>query len=385
MKKIGDIKKYVELELKNVNSYEESLQFVQNVVQISLENNEEFDLESAFELVNSIPELVPLLKKISEKQSDDKKNIQDLSDCVSGIEKMIETYRLINDEDLASKEQMPHFDVEDESIRGYLAEVSAIPLLNQEEEFVLACRKSKGDNRARELLIERNLRLVVSIAKKYTYRGVAFLDLIQEGNLGLMKAVDKYDCTKGYRFSTYATFWIRQAVKRAIADKARTIRIPVHIYDDLCKFNRVYSNLRIALGSEPMLEEVADIMGISLEKAKKLYKLNVDTISLNQMIRNDDDSDTLETFVASTDETPEQLFFDKVLKKETLDLLETSKLTNREKDVIKLRFGLDDDNIMTLEAIGNKYGITRERVRQIEAKAISKIKLNKKTKNFLEV
>ena len=200
--------------------------------------------------------------------------------------------------------------------------------------------------------------------------------------MGLIKAVDRFDHTRGYRFSTYATYWVLQAVRRAVADKARTIRIPAYLYDDLCRFNKTYSDLIVVLGSTPTIEDVASEMGISLEMAAKLYKLNVDTISMNQLVNDDSDSEELESFIASPDKTPEELVMDDVLSDEVRNLLETSRLTLREKDVLMLRNGFGDKEEMTLEAIGQKYGITRERVRQIEAKALLKIRKNKRTREF---
>lgn len=382
MKQLSDIKKYVEVELKSVEDYTQSLEFIKKLISFIDRDNHNFDIDFVFDLINSIPELSTPLNKIAEEKFNDINNNLEDSTNDSRIEMMIESYCLLNEAENISSEPISHSDIQDDSIRNYLIEISSIPLLSKEEELVLAYKKSQGDKKAREILVERNLRLVVSIAKNYTSWGTPFLDLIQEGNIGLIKAVDKFDYTKGYRFSTYATFWIRQTIRRANADKGRNIRIPVHVYEALCKFNKIYNKLTVIFQSEPSLEEVASEMGVSLEKAQKLYKLNTDTISINQLVKNDDDSDELEKFISSTDKTPEEVALDNIVSSQLRNLLENSKLTSREKEVLMLRNGFMDDEIMTLEAIGQIYGVTRERVRQIEAKALMKLRKNKHISSF---
>ena len=260
----------------------------------------------------------------------------------------------------------------DDPVRLYLKEIGKVPLLNNEREKLLAERMMAGDESAKTELVEANLRLVVSIAKRYVGRGMYFLDLIQEGNLGLMKAVDKYDYTKGYKFSTYATWWIRQAITRAIADQARTIRIPVHMVETIHKVSRYSRQMLQELGREATAEEIGEKMGMSAEKVREIMKIAQDPVSLETPIGEEEDSH-LGDFIPDDDTpSPAEATSTNILREELERQLHT--LTPREEHVIKLRFGLYDGRTRTLEEVGKEFDITRERIRQIEAKALRKLR-----------
>jgi len=269
-------------------------------------------------------------------------------------------------------------------VRMYLKEIGRISLLNAEEEMELSVRVANGDEVAKNKLAESNLRLVVSIAKRYVGRGLLFLDLIQEGNIGLMKAVDKFDYDKGYKFSTYATWWIRQAITRALADQARTIRVPVHMVETINKMARIQRQLTLELNREPSEEELAKKMGISVEKVRDVIKISQDPVSLETPIGEEDDSH-LGDFVRDINTmTPEEYATNEILKEEIKSVLET--LQEREQEVLELRFGLIDGTSHTLEEVGKKFNVTRERIRQIEAKALRKLRhpsRAKKLKDFM--
>ena len=257
-------------------------------------------------------------------------------------------------------------------VRMYLKEIGQIKLLTLAEEGELADRITAGDEEAKNILAEANLRLVVSIAKRYVGRGMLFLDLIQEGNIGLMKAVDKFDVTKGYKFSTYATWWIRQAITRAIADQARTIRVPVHMVETINKLARVQRQLTLELNREPSEDEIAKKMGTSVEKVREIYKISQDPVSLETPIGEEDDSHLGDFIKDERNLSPEEFATNEMLKEEISQVLET--LTEREEKVIRLRFGLEDGKPRTLEEVGQMFGVTRERIRQIEAKALRKLR-----------
>ena len=269
-------------------------------------------------------------------------------------------------------------------VRMYLKEIGRINLLTSDEEFEYAKRAVEGDEEAKRLLAESNLRLVVSIAKRYVGRGMLFLDLIQEGNIGLMKAVDKFDPTKGYKFSTYATWWIRQAITRAIADQARTIRVPVHMVETINKLARVQRQLTQELNREPTDEEIAKKLGISVDKVREVYKISQDPVSLETPIGEEDDSHLGDFIKDERTMGPEEYATAEMLKEELKGVLST--LTEREEKVLRLRFGLDDGQCRTLEEVGQIFGVTRERIRQIEAKALRKLRhpsRSRKLKDFL--
>lgn len=270
-------------------------------------------------------------------------------------------------------------------VRMYLKEIGRVDLLSAEEEINLAERIEQGDEEAKRRLAEANLRLVVSIAKRYVGRGMLFLDLIQEGNMGLIKAVEKFDYRKGFKFSTYATWWIRQAITRAIADQARTIRIPVHMVETINKLIRVQRQLLQDLGREPTPEEIGEDMDLSPEKVREILKIAQEPVSLETPIGEEDDSH-LGDFIEDQDATsPSEHAAYELLKEQLEDVLDT--LTDREENVLRLRFGLDDGRTRTLEEVGKVFGVTRERIRQIEAKALRKLRhpsRSKRLKDFLE-
>lgn len=272
----------------------------------------------------------------------------------------------------------------DDPVRMYLKEIGTVPLLSADEELELAKKKAAGDEQAKKRLIEANLRLVVSIAKRYTGRGMSFLDLVQEGNLGLIKGVEKFDYTKGYKLSTYATWWIRQSVTRALADQARTIRVPVHMVETINKMSKMQRKLTLELGYEPSIPELAKALGLTEEKVMEIMQIAREPASLETPIGEEDDSN-LGDFVADTNVlTPEQNVESVMLREHIDDLL--GDLKERERQVISLRFGLEDGHPRTLEEVGKEFNVTRERIRQIEAKALRKLRnpvRSKKIKDFL--
>ena len=303
-------------------------------------------------------------------------------DIDSEILEMEGEFRNADEEEISS---VPEGISVEDHVRMYLKEIGKVPLLSMEEEVELATKMVDGDETAKSRLVEANLRLVVSIAKRYVGRGMLFLDLIQEGNLGLIKAGEKFDYTKGYKFSTYATWWIRQAITRAIADQARTIRIPVHMVETINKLMRIQRQLIQELGREPQLEELSKEMNMPIDKVKEIMKIAQEPVSLETPIGEEEDSH-LGDFIPD-DETPapaDEAAF--ILLKEQLDGVLTT-LTPREEKVLRLRFGLDYGRARTLEEVGTEFGVTRERIRQIEAKALRKLRhpsRSKKLKDYIE-
>lgn len=306
-----------------------------------------------------------------------------LEDLAPEIEDL-ETIEEITEADMADTEAMVDTFSTDDPVRMYLKEIGKIPLLTPEEEVELAKQMAEGDDDAKRRMAEANLRLVVSIAKRYVGRGLLFLDLIQEGNLGLIKAVEKFDYTKGYKFSTYATWWIRQAITRAIADQARTIRIPVHMVETINKVIRVQRMLLQELGHDPTPEETAKELQIPVEKVREILKIAQEPVSLETPIGEEEDSH-LGDFIPDEDASePSEAASFSLLKEQLLEVLET--LTPREKKVLELRFGLADGRTRTLEEVGKEFNVTRERIRQIEAKALRKLRhpsRSKKLRDFL--
>ena len=290
----------------------------------------------------------------------------------------------VTEEEIAEADSMVDSYSTDDPVRMYLKEIGKVSLLTQEEEIELAVRMSQGDEEAKRRMAEANLRLVVSIAKRYVGRGMLFLDLIQEGNLGLIKAVEKFDYTKGYKFSTYATWWIRQAITRAIADQARTIRIPVHMVETINKVIRVSRQLLQELGHDPSAEEIAAEMNIPVEKVRDILKIAQEPVSLETPIGEEEDSH-LGDFIPDEDASePSEAASFSLLKEQLMSVLAT--LTPREEKVLRLRFGIEDGRTRTLEEVGKEFNVTRERIRQIEAKALRKLRhpsRSKKLKDFL--
>jgi RNA polymerase primary sigma factor len=284
-------------------------------------------------------------------------------------------------DDLGDLEDLPLSD----PVRMYLREIGRIPLLSPEEEVELAKGVEAGDEEAKSKLVEANLRLVVSIAKKYIGRGMLFLDLIQEGNMGLIRAVEKFDYRKGYKFSTYATWWIRQAITRAIADQARTIRIPVHMVETINKLIRVSRSLVMRLGREPSVEEIAAEMGVTADRVEEIQKIAQEPVSLETPIGEEEDSQ-LGDFLEDKDlPSPDEAAANQILREQLEEMLED--LTDREREVLRLRFGLEDGHSHTLEEVGKRFGVTRERIRQIEAKALRKLRhpsRSKRLRDFLD-
>ncbi len=274
-------------------------------------------------------------------------------------------------------------DISDDSVRLYLREIGKIPLLNPEEELKLAKEVQAGSRGAKDKMAEANMRLVVSIAKRYSGRGLDFLDLIQEGNTGLLRAVEKFDPDKGFKFSTYATWWIRQAITRAIADQARTIRIPVHMVETINKLLRTQRRMTQELNREPTIDELAKELEMEPEKIEYVMKIKQDITSLDANVRDDDDESVLGDFIEDEDaQSPEDAATIQLLKEQVKDMLGV--LSEREQKILKMRFGLDDGKSHTLEEVGQEFSVTRERIRQIEAKALSKLRKHKDAKKLFE-
>ena len=294
-------------------------------------------------------------------------------------------------EEIIGKEEIPEEEIVDpntlvdnfsidDPVRMYLKEIGKVNLLSPEEEIDLAQKMAAGNEVAKQRLAEANLRLVVSIAKRYVGRGMLFLDLIQEGNLGLIKAVEKFDYTKGFRFSTYATWWIRQAITRAIADQARTIRIPVHMVETIHKLSRVGKQLMQELGRDPTNSEIAERMGISEQRVSEIQKIAQDPVSLESPVGEEDESKIGDFVEDDSFKTPTESAAQDILKTQLLGVIET--LTPREQKVIRLRYGLDDNHPRTLEEVGREFNVTRERIRQIEAKALRKLRHPNRSKKL---
>ena len=316
---------------------------------------------------------------------DDILNVKDLSlDFDEPESDDLENEEEFSDEDLAiTAENVDAF--ADDSVRLYLREIGKIPLLTPEEEAELAERIVKGDKKAKDKMVESNMRLVVSIAKRYGGRGLDFLDLIQEGNTGLLRAVEKFDPAKGFKFSTYATWWVRQAITRAIADQARTIRIPVHMVETINKVLRTTRKLTTELNREPTNEEIAEELGLEPEKIDYVMRIKQDIASLDASVgrEGDDEDSVLGDFVEDEErDSPEDSAANQILKEQLSEIIAT--LTDREQKIIRLRFGIGGGRPHTLEEVGNEFDVTRERIRQIEAKALSKLRKNKDTKKLHE-
>ena len=404
-----NIKNYIRESFSNRNSGLELFnRFLANNIKFSSnydENIMQFDkISSFFTEINYLPnqefyleiikkniKIEKILKIIVRKNIDiiEQGNIDSIFDDNILIS-FVESYCLINKIDIEEKSETIDVDTDDDSnldnytndlVRTYLREIKK-PLLTKEEEYRLMLQIREGNQQAREIFIERNLRLVVSIARKYVNRGVAFLDLIREGNIGLMTAVDKFDVSKGYQFSTYATWWIRQAVTRSIAFKGRNIRLPVHVYYKIKNYKRVEAQLKEKLCREPTLEEIAKALKLPLEDITQLHEFQHDTVSVNQYIGDDDTE--LEEFISDSNVSPENESIANDLPKQVDNLLKKCNLKPNEMNILKLRYGIGNEESLTLEQIGKKYGLTRERIRQIEAKAFMKIRRSKYIKDFAD-
>ena len=308
----------------------------------------------------------------------------DVSSNGGNVEKVLEEVKdeenlILNDEEITKDVNI------NDPVRMYLKEIGRIPLLTPDEELALSERINNNDEDAKRILAESNLRLVVSIAKRYVGRGLLFLDLIQEGNIGLMKAVDKFDSNRGYKFSTYATWWIRQAITRALSDQAITIRVPVHMVETINKMVRVQRQLTLELNREPSEEEIAKKMNVSVDKVREVIKISQDPVSLETPIGEEDDSHLGDFIKDESSLSPEEYTENEILKEEIDDVLQS--LQQREQEVLRLRFGLKDGTCHTLEEVGKKFNVTRERIRQIEAKALRKLRhpsRAKKLRDFME-
>ena len=298
------------------------------------------------------------------------------------IDELAEEEEDLADDDIMSGSYVD--DISDDSVRMYLREIGKIPLLTHEEEMVLSRKAVEGDRRAKDKMAEANMRLVVSIAKRYSGRGLDFLDLIQEGNTGLLRAVEKFDPDKGFKFSTYATWWIRQAITRAIADQARTIRIPVHMVETINKLLRTQRRITQELNREPTIEELAKELEMEPEKVEYVMKIKQDITSLDAGVGRDGDDDgesVLRDFIEDEDSaTPEESAASQLLKEQVQEILST--LSDREQKIIKMRFGLENGKSHTLEEVGQEFAVTRERIRQIEAKALAKLRKHKDSKKL---
>ena len=327
---------------------------------------------------------------------------EQMDEILDALEKSgIDVLRITDDDDIPDEElllsdedevDMENLDLSipdgisiEDPVRMYLKEIGKVPLLSAEEEIELAKRMENGDQEAKKRLAEANLRLVVSIAKRYVGRGMLFLDLIQEGNLGLIKAVEKFDYRKGYKFSTYATWWIRQAITRAIADQARTIRIPVHMVETINKLIRVSRQLLQELGREPTPEEISEEMGMPVDRVREILKISQEPVSLETPIGEEEDSHLGDFIQDDNVPVPAEAASFTLLREQLVEVLGT--LTEREQKVLRLRFGLDDGRARTLEEVGKEFNVTRERIRQIEAKALRKLRhpsRSKKLRDFLD-
>jgi RNA polymerase primary sigma factor len=330
------------------------------------------DQRDVFAAIPDTPENVDILDSLYTELADAGIVMTSPAEAATGDWNTEET----EEEEATLSEQAYLDDISDDSVRLYLREIGKIPLLTAEQELALAQQVVAGDKGAKDKMAEANMRLVVSIAKRYVGRGLDLLDLIQEGNTGLLRAVEKFDPDKGFKFSTYATWWIRQAITRAIADQARTIRIPVHMVETINKLLRTQRRLTQELNREPTNEEIAEAMEIDVDKVEHIMKIKQDISSLDASVRDDEEDSVLGDFIEDEDTiSPEESATNQLLKEHVKDML--GALTEREQKILKLRFGLEDGKSHTLEEVGQEFNVTRERIRQIEAKALAKLRKHK--------
>lgn len=337
-------------------------------VQALLEKGREHGFVSQneiFQLIEHPESKIPILDLVAD-------YCQEFGIEIRPAPKILDVNRKVVEEDFS--------DISDDSVRMYLREIGRVPLLTAEEEVRLARRSQLGDEESKKKLAEANLRLVVSIAKKYIGRGLSLLDLIQEGNTGLLRAVEKFDYKKGYKFSTYATWWIRQAITRAIADQARTIRIPVHMVETINKLVKIQRQLVQDLGRDPLPEEIAAEMNLPVDKVEHILKISQEIVSLEAPVGEEEDSKLGDFIEDKESMSPQEIAIYQLMKGHIADSLQL--LNPREQKIIRMRFGLDDGRTYTLEEVGKEFGVTRERIRQIEAKALGKLKIHEKTRNL---
>ncbi len=350
---------------------------VKDELVVKAKKDGKIDQRDIFKAIPDTPENVDILDQLYTE-------LADASIIISGVEPATgasDVWTAEDDEEIVIDEKMYMDDIADDSVRLYLREIGKIPLLTAPEELALANQVVAGDKGAKDKMAEANMRLVVSIAKRYVGRGLDLLDLIQEGNTGLLRAVEKFDPDKGFKFSTYATWWIRQAITRAIADQARTIRIPVHMVETINKLLRTQRRLTQELNREPSNEEIAKAMEIDVEKVEHIMKIKQDISSLDASVRDDEEDSVLADFIEDEDTvSPEESATNQLLKEHVKDML--GALTEREQKILKLRFGLEDGKSHTLEEVGQEFLVTRERIRQIEAKALAKLRKHKDAKKL---
>jgi RNA polymerase primary sigma factor len=339
------------------------------------------DQRDIFELIPDLPANIDVLDSLYAKLADEE--IEIIPATEPTLETLSDEWAVEEEEEVVVADTSYIDDIADDSVRLYLREIGKIPLLNAEEELALAQKVKSGDKRAKDQMAEANMRLVVSIAKRYVGRGLDLLDLIQEGNTGLLRAVEKFDPDRGFKFSTYATWWIRQAITRAIADQARTIRIPVHMVETINKLLRTQRRLTQELNREPTNEEIAAAMDMEVDKVEHIMKIKQDISSLDASVRDDEEDSVLGDFIEDEDtKTPTESASEQLLKEQVKQILGT--LTEREQKILKLRFGLEDGKSHTLEEVGQEFSVTRERIRQIEAKALAKLRKHKDTRKLHE-
>lgn len=340
------------------------------------------DQRDIFAQIPDTPANIDVLDKLYTQLADE--DIEIVAVAEPSVDNLSDEWVAEDEEEEALAQDTSYIDdIADDSVRLYLREIGKIPLLTSEEELALAKRVVAGDKKAKDQMAEANMRLVVSIAKRYVGRGLDLLDLIQEGNTGLLRAVEKFDPDRGFKFSTYATWWIRQAITRAIADQARTIRIPVHMVETINKLLRTQRRLTQELNREPTNEEIAAAMDMEVDKVEHIMKIKQDISSLDASVRDDEEDSVLGDFIEDEDtKTPTESASEQLLKEQVKQILGT--LTEREQKILKLRFGLEDGKSHTLEEVGQEFSVTRERIRQIEAKALAKLRKHKDTRKLHE-
>ena len=361
------------------NTIDPALEKAKQTLLVKAKKDGHLDQQDIFKAIPDTPENVDILDQLYTELADfDIAVITPNEPSPAGF---TDEWTADDPEEVVVEEQVYLDDIADDSVRLYLREIGKIPLLNAEEELALAKRVVAGDKRAKDKMSEANMRLVVSIAKRYVGRGLDLLDLIQEGNTGLLRAVEKFDPDKGFKFSTYATWWIRQAITRAIADQARTIRIPVHMVETINKLLRTQRRLTQELNREPTNEEIAEAMEIDVDKVEHIMKIKQDISSLDASVRDDEEDSVLGDFIEDEDTvSPEESATGQLLKEHVKEML--GALTEREQKILKLRFGLEDGKSHTLEEVGQEFNVTRERIRQIEAKALAKLRKHRDAKKL---